>query len=58
LDSSVANQGLTAESLGFDLSYWQETFKSEKLIKFVGTEKITAKSLTATPQQRLSKWIA
>lgn len=46
-------QGLTAESLGFDLSYWQEAFKSEKLIKFVGTEKITAESLRATPNKDL-----
>lgn len=46
-------QGLTAESLGFDLAYWQEAFKSNDVIKFVGTEKITAKSLAATPNKDL-----
>lgn len=46
-------QGLTAESLGFGLAYWQEAFKSNDVIKFVGTEKITAKSLVATPNKDL-----
>ena len=46
-------QGLTAESLGFDLAYWQEAFKSNDVIKYVGTEKITAKSLVATPNKDL-----
>ncbi|GET05442.1 hypothetical protein SY212_04720 [Ligilactobacillus agilis] len=46
-------QGLTAESLGFGLDYWQEAFKSNDVIKFVGTEKITAKSLVATPNKDL-----
>ena len=46
-------KGLTAESLGLDLAYWQEAFKSETLIKFVGTEKITAESLAATPNKDL-----
>lgn len=50
-------QGLTAESLGFDLAYWQEAFKSNDVIKYVGTEKITAKSLAATPNKDLDMTI-
>lgn len=46
-------KGLTVESLGFGLNYWQDAFKSETLIKFVGTEKITAESLAATPNKDL-----
>ena len=46
-------QGLTAESLGFGLDYWQEAFKSNDVIKYVGTEMITAKSLAATPNKDL-----
>lgn len=51
--SDINVNKLTAESLGLGLDYWQEAFKSETLIKFVGTEKITAESLSAASNKDL-----